>query len=253
MKFASVTQIVVLALVSCAALFALDVVKNPQLWHATPAAAAAPEKGQRLTLWMNHLCCTGCLDNVRQALTGVAALDMANASTPPQLLTQDQADHMKTSLPDYGNKIEIPIADLAKLDFVALDRALRDKGMVPARMEISGVEHFRIEAKLPHLCCGMCERATTEQVDFLKAKAAGGQFRWLDSLSVDHQKQTIIAYARYLQPGKTMDVGEFLIGLNAIGYAPSSVQVVVGEDMQHVHQTTAAAEEPAHAHANDGH
>jgi hypothetical protein len=246
LKFANFRQIIVLTVLSCAVFFALDFWKNPQLWHATPAAAAAPEKGVHLTLWMNHLCCTACLETVRQALASVPALDLANMSTPPQLLTQDQADKMNTSLPDYGNKLEVPVTDLDKLDFVAVDRALRDKGMVAGRMEISGVEHFHIEAKLEHLCCGMCERASKEHIDFAKAKGAGGQFKWLDSLTVDHQTQTVVAYARYLQPGKTVDVGEFLTGLNEIGYAPRSVQVLVGEE--HMHKTSSAGESTTHTH-----
>lgn len=245
MKFATTIQIIVLTVVSCVALFALDYLKNPQLWH--PATVAASGPGQRLTLWMNHLCCTACLDNVRQALAGMDSLDMANASAP-QLMTQEQANMTKKTLPDYGNKIEIPIANLEKLDFIAVDRALRDHGMVAGRMEISGIEHFSIEAKMYHLCCGLCERATTEKVDFLKAKGATGEFKWLDSLSVDHEDKTITAFARYLQPGKTMDVGEFLAGLYEIGFAPISVHVMVGDKMQHTHEPSTGTEEPAHTH-----
>jgi hypothetical protein len=248
MKFASTTHIVIMAVVACAALFGLDFVKNPQLWHATSVAAATPVKEQRLTLYMNHLCCTECLDDVRKALTDMPALDMTKAVTPANLLTREQADKMNASMPDYGNKIEIPITDLDKLDFVALDRALRDHGMVAGRMEISGVEHFHLEAKLDHICCGMCDRATMEKVQFMKSKAAGGQFTWLDSVNVDHEKKTITAYARYLQPGKTMDVEEFLGGLNEIGFAPRSVQVQAGEETQHVHQSAADEAAPMHMH-----
>ena len=253
MKFASTKLIIILTIVTSGALFGLDFWKNPQLWHAKPELAA-PGQGQRLTLWMNHLCCTACLDNVRQALAGMEALDMANAVTP-QLMTQEQANQTKKPLPDYGNKIEVPIKDIQKLDFVAVDRALRDHGMVAGRMELSGVEHFSLEAKLDHFCCGMCERATTDKFDFMKAKGASGNFKWLDSVNVDHESKTIIAYARYLQPGKTLDVGEFITGLNDIGFAPHSVLVVLGDKMHHVHPAATAPEEPAgeHPHESDQH
>src|ERR1700740_2753591 len=138
MKFASLTQILVLIAVTCIGLYLLDYYKNPQLWHSRSVVMASSEKGPRLTLWMNHLCCTGCLDDVRKALTGLPGVDLANASGPKQLLKQSEANAMNASLPDYGNSVELPINDLDKLDLVAVDRALRDKGFVAGRMELGG-------------------------------------------------------------------------------------------------------------------
>jgi copper chaperone CopZ len=233
MKFASAKQAMVLILLTSAGLFALDYYKNPQLWHHESKEREASEKGARLVLWMNHLCCTGCLSDIRQALAGVPGVDLANATAPGQLPTQEQANLATVSPADYGNAVQLPIADLDKLDLVGVDRALRDKGFVAGRMELGGVEHFRLEAGLDHLCCGMCDRAIHERVQFLKSKGLGGRFKWLDSVSVDHEKKTVTAYARFVAPGKTVDVGEFLSGLNYLGYEPHSMRVVLGEHMQH--------------------
>ena len=233
MKFASVRQVIVLTAVTCIAFYVLDYYKNPQLWHSKSIALASTDKGPRLTLWMNHLCCTGCLADVRQALARLPGLDVANATGPKQLLPQSEANQPGASLLDYGNVVEVPVTDLGTLDLVAVDRALRDKGFVAGRMELGGVEHFRLEAELNHLCCGMCDRAIHERVAFLKPKGLGGQFKWLDSVSVDHEKRMIVAYARFLQPGNTADVEEFVSGLNYLGYAPRSLRIVVGEHMQH--------------------
>lgn len=229
MKFATATQIIIMVVVITAGCYAFDYVKNPQLWHHAAVASASAEKGAHLTLWINHLCCSSCLDDVRQALASVPGIDATHASGPKELLTHDQADKATTSLPDYENSVELPIADLEKLDWMALDKALRDKGLVAGRMELGGVEHFRVEAKLDHLCCGMCDRATHERIAFLKARGQGGQLNWLDSVSVDRDQKTIVAYARFLQPGKTVDVADFLGALNNVGYAPRSVQVLVHE------------------------
>src|SRR5437016_13820726 len=157
---------------------------------------------------MNPLCCTGGLSAMRQALAGVQGVDLAKATSPQQLLTQEKANvqSASTSLPDYGNTVELPITDLDKLDLVAIDRALRDKGFVAGRMELGGVEHFRLEAGLDHLCCGMCDRAVHERVAFLKSKGLGGQFKWLDSVSVNHEKNTVLAYALLLEAGKPVEV-----------------------------------------------
>lgn len=243
MKFATVTQILVLIAVTCLGLYLLDYYKNPQLWHKGPAVTTS-EKGPRLTLWMNHLCCTGCLDDVRKALAGLPGVDSANATGPKQLLTQSEANMMSASLPDYGNSLELPITDLDKLDLVAVDKALRDKGFVAGRMELGGVGHFRLEAALDHLCCGMCDRSINERVAFLKAKGQGGQFKWLDSVIVEHEKKVVVAHSRFVEPGKSVDVAEFLSGLNYLGYEPSSLRIATDERMQHNLQTTAETVTP---------
>src|SRR6266404_284667 len=233
MTCASPKQILILIALTCLGLYALDYWKNPQLRHSGSVATASSAGGPRLALWMNHLCCTGCLDDVRKALAGMPGVDLEKATGPRQLLTQPAANLQGACLPEYGNAVELPISDLEKLDLVAVDRALRDKGFVAGRMELSGVEHFRLEALLEHLCCGMCDRSIQERIAFLKAKGSAGQFKWLDSVTVDHEKKTVEAHARFLEPGKTVDVVEFLSGLNYLGYEPSSLRVIAEKKMQH--------------------
>ena len=253
MNFASVKQILAMIVITCVGLYALDYWKNPQLWHSRSVAMAAPEAGPRLTLWMNHLCCTGCLDDLRKALAGTAGVDLEKATGPKELLTQAAANKEGATLPDYGNAVALPITDLDSLDLVAVDRALRDKGFVAGRMELSGVPHFRLEAALDHLCCGMCDRSISERMGFLKAKGQGGQLKWIESVSVDHEKKTVVAYARFLEAGKTDDVGEFLSGLNYLGFEPHSLRIATGENMQHPIQTPetsnpVGSQSPEHSH-----
>jgi hypothetical protein len=233
MTFASVKQILTMIALTCLGLYALDYWKNPQLWHLRQGATVSPEGGPRLTLWMNHLCCTGCLDDVRKALAGTPGVDLEKATAPKELLTQAAANMQNATLPDYGNAVSFPIADLDKLDLAAVDRTLREKGFVAGRLELSGIPHFRLEAALDHLCCGMCDRSISERMSFLKAKGQGGQLKWIESVSVEHGKKTVVAYARFLEAGKTDDVGEFLSGLNYLGFEPRSLRIATGENMQH--------------------
>jgi hypothetical protein len=233
MKFASAKQIVILVIVIIVFCYAFDYYKNPQIWHKD-AMAVSSEKGAHLVLWINHLCCSDCLSDARKALAALPGIDAASASGPKELLTREQADQSGATLPQYGNSIDLVVSDPEKVDFVAMDKALREQGLVAGRMELSGVEHFRLAAKVEHLCCGMCARSTQERVGFLKARAQSGQLRWLDSVSVDAKAKTIIADARYLQAGKSVDVTEFLGALNDIGYAPHSVQVLVHEETKFV-------------------
>ena len=238
MNFATARQIVMLVIIITAGCFVFDYYKNPQLWHHETASSANAGKGARLTVWINHLCCSECLSDARQALAALPGIDAVNASGPKQLLTRAQADQTTTPLPDYGNSLELVVSDAHKLDFVALDKALRDKGLVAGRMELSGIEHFRLAAKVEHLCCGMCQRSAHERIAFLKSRAQSGQLRWLDSVGVDRDSKAIVAHARYLQAGSTVDVAEFLGALSDIGYVPRSVQILVHEDNEHTNLTS---------------
>lgn len=231
MNFPSAKQIILLIVLVIVTCYTIDYFMNPQLWHHEPAAGtvAGTDKAVRLTLWINHLCCSDCLKDARQALAALPGVDASNATGPKQLLTRAQADQTTASLPQYGNSLELLVNNAEKLDFVTLDKALRDQGLVAGRMELSGIEHFRLAAKVDHLCCGMCDRAAHERISFLKARAQSGQLRWLDSVSVDRDAKTIVAHARYLQSGKTVDVAEFLVALSDIGYAPRSVQILLHE------------------------
>jgi hypothetical protein len=100
-------------------------------------------------------------------------------------------------------------------------------------MELSGIPHFRLEAALDHLCCGMCDRSISERMGFLKAKGQGGRLKWIESISVQHEKKTVVAYARFLEAGKTDDVAEFLSGLNFLGFEPQSLRIETAEHMEH--------------------
>jgi hypothetical protein len=238
MTFASARQIIALVIIIVAFCFVFDYYKNPQLWHHASAVSADADKSARLTVWINHLCCSDCLSDARKALAALPGIDAVNAGGPKQLRTREQADQATTPLPDYGNSLELAVSDADKLDFVAIDKALRDQGLVAGRMELSGIEHFRLAAKVGHLCCGMCQRSAHERIAFLKSRAQSGQLRWLDSVSVDGKSKTIVAHARYLQAGRTVDVAEFLVALNDIGYVPSSVQILVHEHNEYTNVTS---------------
>src|SRR5260370_10100978 len=238
MNFATARQIVMLVIIITAGCFVFDYYKNPQLWHHETASSANAGKGARLTVWINHLCCSECLSDARRALAALPGIDAVKASGPKQLLTRAQADQTTTPLPDYGNSLELVVSDADKLDFVALDKALRDKGLVVGRMELSGIEHFRLAAKVEHLCCGMCQRSAHERIAFLKSRAQSGQLRWLDSGGVDRDSKAIVAHARYPHAGNNVDGTEFLGALSDTRYVRRSVQILVHEDNEHTNLTS---------------
>src|SRR5262249_32641842 len=128
MRFATVRQIVVLSVVWCTALFALDYVKNPHLWKAGAAPQIAAE-GVHIDLWISHLCCTGCLSDVRAALAAVPGLGTPTVAGK-DLITQLEADQAAAEVNQYANMVRVPVSDLPNVDFVAIDAALRVKGLI---------------------------------------------------------------------------------------------------------------------------
>jgi len=231
MRFSNVRQVTALTLIWAGALFAVDRVKNPHLWplwgprptHVAPAATP------RVSLWINHLCCTGCLGDLRDALTPLPWVRQAVEVRGGDVITQQTADTLAHSLPEYGHWVDLDVPDMNLLDFVELDRAVREKGLVPGRIELSGVDHFRLEAEVAHLCCGMCQKSVEDGIGFITARSFAGQFKWLDSVTVDKTKRRIVAHARFLEPGKTVDVAELLGGLNEVGFSPRSLRVALEE------------------------
>lgn len=224
MRFSNVRQVVALTLAWAAGLFVLDYVKNRHLWQ--PSAAGPAVAGTHVTLWINHLCCTGCMADVQAALAGLPWAGRMAMVRGGAVLSREQADALGRPLADYGNWVDLEVPDVSRLEFVSLDRALRDKGLVAGRMEFGGMPHFRLEAQVSHMCCGMCERGAEAGLDFARAHSFTGQFKWLDSVTVDRTHKRIMAHARFLDPGKTVDVAEFLSGLDYVGLAPLSVRVV---------------------------
>ena len=63
-------------------------------------------------------------------------------------------------------------------------RALRDDGMVASQMQFGGYRHFRFEAQVRHMCCGMCKDACERMPELAATRKAGG-LKWLDSVTAE--------------------------------------------------------------------
>jgi hypothetical protein len=221
-RLATPFQIVSLTAAWLAVLLVIDYRWNPHLWHGgpPPPPASAP-----LSLRINHLCCSGCLADVRGALEALPWIEpgAVRAREERKLLTPVQVAALGPS-GEYGGWVDVQVKDPGLIDFVAVDRVLREKGLVASRMEFGGVEHFRLEAQVAHLCCGMCEKAAERTVELSRALAAG-RLRWVDSVTTNQAKHQIVVHARFLEPGKTIDVVELLGALDSVGFAPFSLRV----------------------------
>ena len=225
MTFASTKTLVVLTLLWAIALFGIDYAKNPKaaesMWTSKHMGESAKDGKPIVKLWMNHLCCTGCLSDVSKALEKLPGVKVKQK----ELASQESAE-METveKSKDYGNEVELELTDLKTIDFMAIDRALRDAGLVADRMELSGPRHFRLNAELHHLCCGLCATGVREGLEITRGLKAQGHFKWLDSFVVDKPKKLVTAHARY---DASADVSELINALNHVGFQPTSVFAVI--------------------------
>jgi copper chaperone CopZ len=229
MRFSSWKQILVLTVAWAAVLFVVDYVKNPravsELFGRRLPESTHTDK-PHLSIWMNHLCCSGCAGEVQDALKGVPGLGKSEVAEPPKSATE--AEQLAPGETSYANHVEVEVTDVKQLDFVALERALEATGLAAERLDFSGVSHFRVEATLKHVCCGACSKALESGLDIAKSLRATGQFAWMDSVSVNKEKRAVIAHARY---DKVVDVAELSAALHRMGFAPATLRVLVGSEI----------------------
>ena len=219
-------QIVTVALLWTTALFAVDYVKHPRplslLFGIKREGLGGTVRVTRPTILLrvNHLCCSGCLDDLQAALQPLTWVDKAELDKSA-LMAGNQHEQ---SLDDFSNsvRIEVKDKDIPRMNFIALDRALRDAGFVAARIEFSGIPRMRLEAHVTHLCCNLCQVALEKGVKLAIQPGAGSAFKWLDTTNVDRPRKTVTVYSHY---GTIVDVGEFIATLNQLGFAPATLTV----------------------------
>ena len=240
MHFATPRQMIAMALAWALFLVAYDQHANPRsaatYWAEFRGSSTRPtvvSEGDtpRVKLSMPHLCCTGCLNDIRGALKQFGWLAPALVAKEPPTLEIGSSTPVSPPRPAAAadatnpNQLDLEILDISKADFVALARALTDTGLAPDRMEISGIGHFRLEVELPHLCCTTCSRAADEQLERLLRKETQG--RWLDSMTMNHVQKKVLIYARL---NAVVDLVELTTALGHAGFAAHSIRILTGPE-----------------------
>jgi len=199
----------------------IDYVWNRHLWEPTARNAGAPADTP-LSLRINHLCCSGCFAEVREALKKIAWLANESIGVRERLLSQEQAEGAVRAL-DYSGWVDVTVPDLTRVDFVEIDRVLRAEGMVTSEMQLHfpRTQHIRFVAQVKHLCCGMCVDAAQRIKEISRAQQFG-RLRWLDSVTASHRSKEIVFHARYEE---SIDVAELLGALDAIGLPAFALRV----------------------------
>jgi hypothetical protein len=213
-RLATTVQIVVMSIAWLAVCLAIDFTFNRHLWAR--AAPAAPSSVP-LSLHLHRLRCNGCPEEIRQALGTLPWLRSAPMTV--------RAAGAEIATGDYAGWLDIAVAEISQIDFVALDQALRKEGFVASQIEFGGLRHFRLEGHARHLCCPTCQDACEPLPDLGKSRRSE-RLKWLDSLSTDSAGSTIVFHVRYQGPNDRIDVKELFTAMDEFGLPPSSLRVV---------------------------
>lgn len=232
-RLATAKQIILLALAWALVLCAADFVANPRplaavlgVLRGERAAAALPAPAPstpRVALLMNHMCCSGCLNDLRQALRElpwVGSVHRVKEAPPEEDESHEGAER-------EGAWVNLESLDVERIDFVDLDRAVRGMGLAPERIVLDGLRHFRLEAEVKHICCPGCATALDQGLDRLKGLPTASGLRWIDSVVVSKEKGLVTVFARY---GHAVDVTELLAAFNHVGFAPRALRVLSGDE-----------------------
>lgn len=213
-RFATATQILAMSVAWLAVCLAIDYTFNPQLWART---VETPPSAVPLSLHFHHLRCTGCTDEITKALGTLPWLQAATMTV--------RTTPTDTAIGDYAGWLDIAVPNIAQIDFIALDQALRQEGYVASQIEFGGLRHFRLEGKARHLCSSASQDGC-EPLPDVGTVRRGERLRWLDSMSTDSTGSTVVFHVRYQQPNDRIDVKELFAAMDEYGLLPYSLHVV---------------------------
>jgi hypothetical protein len=142
------------------ALLTVDKVFNKHPETTRPAALTATP---HLRITFTHFCCNGCYSSLFKTTQQFSWLSNPTVDQK-QLVSPKEAENMAhhEGEDDSGSAtMELNPHQIFEVDFVKLDRALRENGLRPQKIEMIGIPHFSLIGQHAHLCCGICTTAAT--------------------------------------------------------------------------------------------
>lgn len=218
LRFATPTQVLIMSIAWLAVCFAIDYTFNPQLWART---SEAPPPSVPLSLHFHHLRCKGCTDDIQKALGTLPWLEGAPMTV--------RASGDDTIAGNYAGWLDISVQEIAQIDFIALDQALRQEGYVVSQLQFGGLRHFRLEGKARHLCSPTGQEGC-EPLPDVGTVRRGERLKWLDSMTTDATGSTVVFHVRYQQPNDRIDVKELFTAMDEYGMYPYTLHVVAAAE-----------------------
>lgn len=149
------------------ALIGIDKVFNK---HADTTKPPSLTGQPLLHIKFTHFCCNGCYSSMFKAVQQFPWLSEPTIDKgenqlllSPQEAEQHGIKHDENQLPDQSGSVTIKVdpKQIYQVDFVRLDRVLRDNGLRPEKIELAGIPHFNLAGEHVHLCCNNCVTAAT--------------------------------------------------------------------------------------------
>ena len=236
MQLGRTQQVIALMIIWAGALVGVDKTLN----HAPAPIDSTPGHGKpQIVVTFTHFCCTGCYDKMFSAAKSMSWI--VTATTDRSTLVKqedlkmarvDEAAHIETQYQKDATLL-LDESDLKSVDLVRVNRQFRDAGLLPKRLVLENVAHFRLIAVDPHLCCGLCEGAAKsslkleQSLERAQAKIDNPalddrtiETQIMPYIEVDVTKQRIVA--EYYQ---TADVTGFLQAIQRAGFSPKEVRI----------------------------
>ena len=231
MKFSNTGQVIALALAWTAAMVYVDYKKNPRPLREMYSGSKRTQADQNITtphvsLKMNHLCCSGCLDDVKAALKDLPWV--GTISIPDEASLPDQSNTQEKDT--YAGYVDVTVKDIQTLDFVELNQKLRATGLTAEHIKFSGIKEYRLNAFLKHICCQVCTKALEKGL-FVKGIRATGPLQWLDNAAVSKEHHSVVVAPR---AGREADITELFEALDRLGFAPSTLKIALPADAMQV-------------------
>jgi hypothetical protein len=218
LRFATTTQVLAMSVAWMAICFGIDFTFNRQLWAKT---VTAPPGSVPLSIHFHHLRCTGCTDEITNALRTLPWLQ--NATVTVRTSGEDTAPG------NFAGWLDVAVPDVAQIDFIPLDQTLRQAGYVPSQIDFGGPQHFRLEGRARHLC-SPSTKADCEPLPDVGTVRVGNRLKWLDSMTTDATGSTVIFHVRYQKPTDRIDVKELFAAMDEYGMYPYSLHIVTSPE-----------------------
>lgn len=215
--------IIILTLLWAGILITYDKMYNKYFYKPQQAQLSTLTSPQ-LSVWIQHVGCTGKTEEVVQVLQKIAWLSKLSVKRPGEMAGMSAEMGVKRPEEqqcDIG--VVANVEDIAQVDFMEIDRALRARNIVPTTLEFGGIPHFGLRVQLANLC-DTCAREAVDALSPRKDAKGTVTFKWLDSRRANPKDQTLTAFVRFHHEAH---IEEMIRALDQAGFPPLSMRIVL--------------------------
>jgi hypothetical protein len=218
-------QVLIMMLLWALLLIVIDKRMNVHPERTTGVGSA---KNPQLIFGLNHLCCSGCFDNVFKAIKQQSWLANPTLYSDAPLQSQQEAHTVKphASATYFGQvKADLDAGQANIIDLMKIYRDIEIEGLALENFKMVNVPHFELHILLPHLCCPTCKDAVGKICDLSPQNQLYDDLKDMPTLKkaiVESDGATL-----EFQGDTPTDMAQVLRVLHRIGYVPKEMHLSV--------------------------